>query len=108
MTNDTLHRLAATIAERASASAEDSYTRSLLDGGPEKCARKFGEEAAEIVIAAVSQDDAALKAEAADVLFHLLVLLKSRGVALGDVMAELESRTGRSGHEEKAARSKGR
>jgi len=108
MTNDTLHRLAETIAERASASAEDSYTRSLLDGGPEKCARKFGEEASEIVIAAVSQDDAALKAEAADVLFHLLVLLKSRGVALGDVMAELESRTGRSGHAEKAARSKGR
>jgi len=107
MTNDTLHRLASTIAERASETAEKSYTRSLLDGGPEKCAKKFGEEAAEIVIAAVSQDDVVLKGEAADVLFHLLVLLQSRGVALDDVMAELESRMGQSGHQEKAGRSKG-
>lgn len=106
MTNDTLHKLAATIAARADATADASYTRSLLDGGPEKCAKKLGEEASEIVIAAVSQDDGAVKAEAADVLYHLLVLLQARGIALGEVMAELESRMGQSGHEEKAARSK--
>lgn len=107
MTNDTLNRLAETIAARASATAEKSYTRALLDGGPEKCAKKLGEEASEIVIAAVSQDDAAVKAEAADVLYHLLVLLQARGIALGDVMVELEGRMGQSGHEEKASRNKG-
>jgi len=107
MTNDTLHKLAMTISDRAGATAEKSYTRSLLEGGAEKCAKKLGEEASELVIAAVSQDDAALKGEAADVLYHLLVLLQARNVPLDDVLAELESRMGRSGHEEKAARRKG-
>ena len=106
MTNDTLHKLAMTIAERAGATAEKSYTRSLLDGGVETCAKKLGDEASELVIAAVSQDDAALKGEAADVLYHLLVLLQARGMPLDDVLAELEGRMGRSGHEERAARSK--
>lgn len=104
MTDDVLHRLSETIAARASESAEKSYTRSLLDGGPEKCAKKLGEEASELVIAAVSQDDAALRGEAADLLYHLLVLLEARKVPLEDVLGELEGRMGTSGHEEKASR----
>jgi phosphoribosyl-ATP pyrophosphohydrolase len=101
-----LDDLARIIAERASASAEKSYTKSLLDKGPKGAAKKFGEEAAEFVIAAVSEDETALRAEAADVLYHLLVALETRGVKLADVLAELERRTRRSGHEEKAARPK--
>ena len=80
------------------------YTRALLDKGPRGAARKFGEEAVELVIAAVGQDDEAVRAEAADVLYHLLVVLKAREVSLGDVLAELERRTGRPGLEEKASR----
>lgn len=99
-----LSRLADTIRARGDASAESSYTRSLLDGGTERCAKKLGEEAVETVIAAVSQDNDALKAEAADLIYHLLVLLQSRGVALDDVLAVLESRMGVSGHDEKARR----
>ena len=99
-----LEDLADRIAERASASAEQSYTRTLLDKGPKHCARKFGEEAVELVIAASCEDDAALRNEAADALYHLLVVLRARGVALADVMAELQRRTARSGHEEKASR----
>lgn len=101
-----LGQLVATIRARRAAEAGQSYTRQLLDGGPRRCAKKLGEEAAEIVIAAVSEDDAALKGEAADVLFHLLVLLESRGVALGDVLSVLEQRMGTSGIAEKAARGK--
>jgi phosphoribosyl-ATP pyrophosphohydrolase len=101
-----LDDLARIIAERAAASAEKSYTKSLLDKGPKGAAKKFGEEAAEFVIAAVSEGEAALRAEAADVLYHLLVVLESRGVRLADVLAELERRTRRSGHEEKAGRAK--
>ena len=104
---DVLQGLAATIRARASASADQSYTRTLLDGGPEKCAKKLAEEAAETVIAAVSQDEKALTAEAADLLYHLLVLLEVRGVPFDAVLAELERRTGSSGLEEKAARTKG-
>lgn len=102
----TLERLAATIAARRSGSADTSYTRQLLDAGVQKCAKKFGEEAAETIIAAVAQDDAALTAEAADTLYHLLVLLESRNVALADVMAVLAARMGTSGLDEKAARSR--
>lgn len=101
-----LDDLARTIAERASTTAEKSYTRSLLDKGPKGAAKKFGEEAAEFVIAAVAEDEAALRAEAADVLYHLLVTLESRGVRLAEVLAELERRTQRSGHDEKASRAK--
>ena len=100
----TLDDLARTIGERARASADVSYTRSLLDKGAAHCARKFGEEAIELAIAAVAQDEAAVKAEAADVLYHLLVVLQARGVPLSAVVGELETRTRRSGHEEKAAR----
>ena len=99
-----LDDLSRIIADRASASAEVSYTRSLLEKGVARCAKKFGEEATEAVIAAVAEDDAALTGEAADVVYHLLVLLRARGVAFADVLAELEKRTRQSGHQEKASR----
>ena len=89
---------------RAASGGEASYTRKLLDKGAEHCARKFGEEAIETVIAAVENDRDHLIAESADVLFHLLVLLKSRGVRLDEVEAALAQRTGMSGLEEKAGR----
>lgn len=104
MASDTLQRLEATIRARRTAPSDGSYTRQLLDGGPVRCAKKLGEEAVETVIAAVHQDDAALKAEAADLLYHLLVLLEARGVALDDVLAVLDARAGVSGVDEKAAR----
>lgn len=99
-----LDTLATIIATRAHADAGQSYSKSLLDKGAAACARKFGEEAVEFVIAAVGEDDGALRGEAADVLYHLLVVLQARGIALADVLAELERRTGRSGLEEKASR----
>lgn len=102
--NFSLDDLARTIAARSQATGEQSYTRALLDKGPRGAARKFGEEAVELVIAAVGQGEEAVRAEAADVLYHLLVVLKAREIPLGDVLAELERRTGRSGHEEKASR----
>lgn len=104
MTSGVLDRLAATIRARRGESADKSYTRQLLDAGPERCARKFGEEAIETVVAALGQDRQALTAEAADVLYHLLVLLESRDVALSDVLQQLEQRSGTSGIAEKAAR----
>ncbi len=99
-----LERLAATIAARQGADPETSWTARLLAQGPEACARKFGEEAVEAVIEAVKGDPARLTAEAADVLYHLLVMLAARGVTLAGVEAELTRREGRSGIEEKAAR----
>jgi phosphoribosyl-ATP pyrophosphohydrolase len=104
MSRFTLHDLAATIDARAAAGGEASYTRKLLDKGPEHCAKKLGEEAVETIIAAIEDDRDQLIAESADLLFHLLVLLKSRGVALEDVEAALAQRTTMSGLEEKAAR----
>jgi phosphoribosyl-ATP pyrophosphohydrolase len=100
----TIHDLAAIIDSRAASGGEASYTRKLLDKGAEHCAKKFGEEAVETVIATIENDREHLIAESADVLFHLLVLLKSRGVTLGDVEAALAVRTGTSGLEEKASR----
>jgi len=101
-----LENLAEIVARRAEANSDNSYTRTLLDKGVARCAKKFGEEATEAVIAAVAEDDAALRSEAADVLYHLLVLLQARRVPLADVMAELERRTAQSGLQEKAARLK--
>lgn len=101
---ETLGRLAATIAARRGADPETSWTARLLSRGPEKCAEKFGEEAVEAIIEAVRGDRARLTAEAADVLYHLLVMLTAREVTLNDVLAELERREGTSGIEEKAAR----
>lgn len=99
-----LAKLEAIVARRAGVPPAESHTASLIAKGPVHCARKFGEEAVETVIAGVEGDRAALIAESADVLFHWLVLLKARGVAVAEVMAELERRTVRSGLAEKAAR----
>ena len=99
-----LHRLAATIAARKGADTESSWTAKLLAKGPEKCAEKFGEEAVEAIIEAVKGDREKLTAEAADVLYHLLVMLAARDVTLDQVLAELERREGTSGIAEKAAR----
>jgi len=104
MTAFTLADLARLVAERAAASPEQSYTAKLVAGGPARAAKKLGEEAVEAAIAAVQGDRAALTAEAADVLYHLLVVLQAGGVPLQDVMAELERRTAQSGLAEKAAR----
>jgi phosphoribosyl-ATP pyrophosphohydrolase len=104
MSSDTLSALAALIKQRAKAAVGTSYTRQLLDAGPQRCAKKFGEEAIETVIAATAQSPVELTAEAADVVYHLLVLLESRGVAWADVLATLEGRMGTSGLDEKAAR----
>jgi len=104
----TLEGLDQRVAARASASPEDSWTARLLAAGVERTAKKFGEEAAELIIAAVTRDQGGTTAEAADVLYHLLVLLRSAGVPLGDVMAELEKRTAQSGIAEKASRGKGK
>jgi phosphoribosyl-ATP pyrophosphohydrolase len=104
MTSFTLHDLEKRVHERAAVSAEVSYTRKLLDKGVAHCAKKLGEEATETVIAAVSEDRERLAAEAADLLYHLLVVLAARGVTLADVEAALAQRTGQSGLEEKASR----
>lgn len=102
--SDTLKRLDSLIAERKQASPDSSYTAQLFSKGPEKCAEKFGEEAIEAIIAAVKNDPTNLRAEAADVLYHLLVMLHARGVSLAEVEAELDARDGVSGIAEKAAR----
>jgi phosphoribosyl-ATP pyrophosphohydrolase len=103
-TRFTLEDLAKIIDERAGASPDVSYTAKLLAGGPAKAAKKLGEEAMEAAIAAVMDDKKHLTAEAADVLYHLVVMLKSAGVPLADVMEELRRRTSQSGLEEKASR----
>ena len=99
--------LDAILAERAKAGPEASYTAKLLEEGPAKAAKKLGEEAVEAVIAAVEGDRAGLKMEAADVLYHLLVVLRARAVPVQDVLDELARRTGQSGLAEKASRPKG-
>ncbi|AMJ62207.1 phosphoribosyl-ATP diphosphatase [Bosea sp. PAMC 26642] len=104
MTAFTLSDLEARIAERAKASPDESWTAKLLAAGPERAAKKLGEEAVETVIAAVNGDREELIAESADLLYHLLVVLKARDVALQDVLSQLEARTARSGLAEKAAR----
>lgn len=104
MAGFTLDDLAKIVASRAQESAEKSYTRKLLDAGVEKCAKKLGEEATETVIAAAAGTKEQVVAESADLLYHLLVVLKARGVALAEVYAELERRTAQSGLEEKASR----
>lgn len=100
----TIEKLAATIAARAAASGDVSYTAKLLSGGIEKCAKKFGEEAFELAMAAVSKDKAHTANEAADVIYHLLVLLQASGVPLAEVEKVLASREAQSGLEEKASR----
>lgn len=104
MTAFSLADLERIVAERASASPEESWTAKLIAAGPERAAKKLGEEAVETVIAAVKGDRDELIAESADLIYHLLVVLKSRDVALRDVLSQLEARTARSGLAEKAAR----
>jgi phosphoribosyl-ATP pyrophosphohydrolase len=104
MSKFTLADLEKRVQARAKASAGDSYTRTLLDKGVDHCAKKLGEEAIETVLAALQNDKSKLIAEAADLLYHLLVLLEARGVTLAEVETALEKRTAQSGHEEKASR----
>ena len=102
--SDLLARLEATIQARKTADPASSWTAKLLAKGPEKCAEKFGEEAVEAIIEAVKNDRAKLASEAADVLYHLMVMLAARDVTLAEVYAVLEKREGTSGIAEKAAR----
>ena len=106
MSNFTLSDLDAIVALRAASDDETSYTRKLVTKGMPRAAKKRGEEAVEAALAAVGGDRRELTAEAADVLYHLLVVLHMGGVPLTDVMAELQSRTARTGLEEKASRPK--
>ena len=104
MTDFTLADLAKIVATRARSGDPGSYTAKLVGEGVARTAKKFGEEAVEAALAAVGSDDRAVASEAADVLYHLLVMLEARGIALDSVMAELERRTAQSGLAEKAAR----
>lgn len=104
MNRFTIADLEQRINERAKASAELSYTRKLLDKGAAQCAKKFGEEAVEAVLAAAGEDRERVIAESADVLYHLLVMLRARDVTLAEVEALLETRTKKSGLDEKASR----
>ena len=106
MSKFTVHDLERRVEERARARADASYTRALLDRGVEHCAKKLGEESIETVIAAVNEDRARLIAEAADLIYHLLVVLKARGIALSDVEAVLAERTKRTGLQEKISRTR--
>jgi phosphoribosyl-ATP pyrophosphohydrolase len=101
---EVLEQLADTVGERAGAAPGSSYTAKLLSQGTEKCAKKVGEEAVEMALAAMTADRKHLVSETADLVYHLLVLLQSRGVPLSEVMAELEGRMQRGGLSEKAAR----
>jgi phosphoribosyl-ATP pyrophosphohydrolase len=107
MAEFSLHDLEKRVQTRARESAEVSYTRKLLDRGVAQCAKKLGEEAVEAVIAAISEDKDRVIGEAADVLYHLLVVLHARGIALDEVEAELGTRTRQSGLDEKASRKGG-
>jgi len=100
----TINKLAVTIAARASASPDSSYTAKLLSAGIDKCVKKFGEESFELALAAASKDKAHTAQEAADVIYHLLVLLQASGVSLAEVEKILEARESQSGLQEKASR----
>lgn len=102
-----LHDLESVVDNRLTDGDDTSYTRKLASRGMGACAQKLGEEATEAVIAAVTGDRKGLVSETADLMYHLLVVLRVAGVSLDEVMAELESRTGQSGLAEKAARPKG-
>ncbi len=106
MTDFSLEQLDAYLADRAKASPADSYTAKLVHKGQAYAAKKLGEEAVETVIAAVEKDRRALTLEAADLVYHLLVVLRIGGVSVQDVMGELQRRTAQSGLAEKASRPK--
>jgi phosphoribosyl-ATP pyrophosphohydrolase len=101
---DQLSRLATDIAAKSKAAPDQSYTAQLLSKGISKCAKKFGEEAVELALASVANNKADTTAEAADVLYHFLVLLQATGISPDDVMVELKRREGTGGLVEKAAR----
>ena len=101
-----LGSLADAISRRRTENSDQSYTARLLSQGVEKCAKKFGEEAIEFALASMTHDKAHITSEAADVLYHFLVLLEVENVPLGDVMQELQMRQGIGGIAEKAARGK--
>src|SRR5271156_4808115 len=103
----TLNDLEKRVAERAKADPGASYTRTLLDKGVAHCAKKLGEEAVEVAIAAIAEDRSRVVAETADLLYHLLVVLHARGIALAEVEVELGGRTQQPGLDEKAARKGG-
>ena len=107
MSGFTLHDLEERVQTRAIESADVSYTRKLLDRGVAQCAKKLGEEAVEAALAAVGEDKNRMIAEAADVLYHLLVVLYARGITLDEVEVELGARTRQTGLDEKAARKSG-
>jgi phosphoribosyl-ATP pyrophosphohydrolase len=107
MAEFSLHDLEKRVQARAKESADVSYTRKLLDRGVAQCAKKLGEEAVEAAIAAISEDKDRVIGEAADVLYHLLVVLHARGIALDEVEAELGARSRQSGLDEKASRKGG-
>ena len=107
MTNFTLRDLEKRVHERAKASPDVSYTRKLIDKGVAHCAKKLGEEAIETVLAAIDEDRERLTAEAADLIYHLLVVLEARGITLAEVEAVLAERTKQSGLDEKASRKGG-
>jgi phosphoribosyl-ATP pyrophosphohydrolase len=100
----TIYDLEKRVQQRAQARAEGSYTRELLDRGVEYCARKLGEELIETVLAAVAEDRGRLVAETADLIYHLLVVLHARGIALAEVEAALAERTKQTGLAEKMSR----
>ncbi|MDZ7828615.1 MAG: phosphoribosyl-ATP diphosphatase [Halofilum sp. (in: g-proteobacteria)] len=104
MSDEVLAELGRVLAQRSEADPESSYTAMLMQGGPEAILRKIGEEATEVVLAGTGDDEQALVHEVADLWFHTLVLLAQRGLGPADVLAELERRSGVSGHAEKAAR----
>ena len=106
MTDFTLNDLEKIVAARAASGDASSWTAKLVSGGVEKASKKLGEEAVETVIASLGDDRQALVAESADLLYHLLVVLYIRGVPLDDILAELEGRTGQTGLQEKAARTR--
>ena len=103
----TIHDLELRLKDRAAASADVSYTRKLLDRGIAHCAKKLGEEAIETALAAVGEDRQRLAEEAADLIYHLLVVLNARAITLAEVEAVLAERTRQSGLEEKASRTRG-
>lgn len=104
MSDGIISELAATIKARRMAAGDKSYTRQLLDAGAERCARKFGEEAVEAIVASLGSDKQALASEAADVIYHLLVLLEASGLSWAEVATVLQKRTSQSGLAEKASR----
>jgi len=103
----TLHDLEKRVQDRAQAAPGASYTRTLVDKGVAHCAKKLGEEAVEVAIAAIAEDRGRVVAEAADLLYHLLVVLHTRGILLDEVEAALAERTRQTGLDEKAARKGG-